>query len=206
MSSENQDWLSAASDNKALTKVQLDSLLGDAQLQQKLQRYHLIGSAMRSEVSSALPANFADNFMVQLADEPVYQLQSDRNLMQRIKAYVAVAANGSWLQPVAQGGIAAAVALIAVFGVQQYQQGEEYLTPQPLLQTQPIAGFATPVSLSQTTVTDRFAAQEQQAMLEQQKRLQAMLNAHRQQLRVMEQTQQAKQSATPHNGSEQNEQ
>ena len=90
--------------------------------------------------------------------------------------------------------MAAGVALIAVLGVQQYQQpGEVMLTPQPMLQTQPIAGFATPVSLSQTTVSDRFAEQEQQAMLEQQKRLQALLNAHRQQVRVMEQAQQAKQ-------------
>jgi len=40
-------------------------------------------------------------------------------------------------------------------------------------------------------VEDRFAEQEQQAMLEQQKRLQALLNAHRQQVRVMEQAQQA---------------
>ena len=80
------------------------------------------------------------------------------------------------------------------------------LNPQPLLQTQPIAGFATPVSLSQTTVSDRFAEKEQQAMLEQQKRLQALLNAHRQQVRVMEQAQQASHKTEANTGSEQNEQ
>ncbi|HEX5793845.1 MAG TPA: RseA family anti-sigma factor [Rheinheimera sp.] len=206
MSSENQDWLSAASDNKPLTKAQLDSLLSGAELQSTLERYHLIGATLRREAKSPLRADFADNLMAQLADEPVYKLQSDRSLLQRIRASVAGAANGRWLQPVAQGAVAAGVALMAVFGVQQYQQQpEDMLSPQPLLQTQPIAGFATPVSLSQTTVSDRFAEQEQQAMLEQQKRLQALLNAHRQQVRVMEQAQQASHKTEPSTGPEQNE-
>lgn len=207
MSSEHQDWLSAASDNKPLTKAQLDSLLSDAAQQSTLERYHVIGAAIRRENNSVLPADFAANVMAGLADEPVYKLQTDRSLLQRIKASVAVAANGRWMQPVAQGAIAAGVALMAVFGVQQYQQQpEDMLGPQPLLQTQPVAGFATPVSLSQTTVSDRFAEQEQQAMLEQQKRLQALLNAHRQQVRVMEQAQQASHNAEPNDRPEQNEQ
>ena len=194
MSVENQDWLSAASDNQPLSKAQLDSLLSSAQLQQTLERYQMLGAVLRHETQSPLPASFADDIAAALQNEPTYQLTDSQSLLSRIKNGVAQAANGRWLQPVAQGAVAAGVALIAVLGVQQYQQpGEEMLTPQPMLQTQPIAGFATPVSLSQTTVSDRFAEQEQQAMLEQQKRLQALLNAHRQQVRVMEQAQQAKQ-------------
>jgi sigma-E factor negative regulatory protein RseA len=208
MSSENQDWLSAASDNQPLTTAQLNSLLSDAELQHRLERYHLIGAAMRRESQSALPDGFADDLAAALADEPAYQLQSDRNLLQRIKASVAEAANGRWLQPMAQGAVAAGVALMAVVGVQQYQQSAnmDASTPLPILQTQPIAGFATPVSLSQTTVSDRFAEQEQQAMLEQQKRLQALLNAHRQQVRVMDQAQQASHKTETSNGPKQNEQ
>jgi len=202
MSSENQDWLSAASDNKSLSNTQLDSLLSDAELQHTLQRYHLIGAVMRREAKSPIQDNFADNFATMLDAEPVYKLQSNRGLLQRVKASVTQAANGRWLQPVAQGAVAAGVALMAVVGMQQYQQSsEDMLAPQPLLQTLPIAGFATPVSLSQTTVTDRFAEQEQQAMLEQQKRLQALLNAHRQQVRVMEQDQQANHKTDQSNGS-----
>lgn len=194
MSLENQDWLSAASDNQPLSKAQLDSLLSSAPLQQTLERYQMLGAVLRHETQSPLPASFADDFAAALENEPTYQLKSSQSLFSRIKSGMVQAANGRWLQPVAQGAVAAGVALIAVLGVQQYQQpGEEMLTPQPMLQTQPIAGFATPVSLSQTTVSDRFAEQEQQAMLEQQKRLQALLNAHRQQVRVMEQAQQAKQ-------------
>jgi sigma-E factor negative regulatory protein RseA len=204
MSSENQDWLSAASDNQSLSNAQLDSLLSQTQLQQKLESYHLIGAVMRREAKSPLPDNFAANVAAMLDAEPAYKLQSDRGLLQRIKAAAVIAANGRWLQPVAQGAVAASVALIAVVGMQQYQQSsDDMLSPQPLLQTQPIAGFATPVSLSQTTVSDRFAEQEQQAMLEQQKRLQALLNAHRQQVRVMEQDQQASHNPEDSSGPEQ---
>ena len=198
MSSEHQDWLSAASDNQPLNKAQLDSLLSTPELQQQLDRYHKIGAAMRKEQPSMLPESFASDFAALLDNEPTYQLQTDRGLLQRVKQSVLVAANGRWLQPVAQGAIAAGVALMAVFGVQQYQQSPQMdaTTPLPVLQTRPVAGFATPVSLSQTTVEDRFAEQEQQAMLEHQKRLQALLNAHRQQVRVLEQQQQANHEAT----------
>ncbi|MGP9800305.1 sigma-E factor negative regulatory protein [Rheinheimera sp. NSM] len=203
MSSEHQDWLSAASDNQQLSAQQLDSLLQDTELQNKLERYHTIGAVLRREPQSALSVNFADDFADKLADEPQYRLQSNRGLVRRIKSGLSYAANGRWLQPVAQGAVAAGVALMAVFGMQQYQQSpqQESLSPLPLLQTQPVAGFATPVSLSQTTVEDRFAEQEQQAMLEQQKRLQALLNAHRQQVRVMEQAQQASHDTKDNNGS-----
>jgi len=198
MSLDNQDWLSAASDNQPLSKAQLDRLLAQPELQDKLERYHLIGAALRRENASPLATSFTDEFAALLADEPVYQLQSDRNLLQRVRAGLSQAANGRWMQPVAQGAVAAGVALLAVFGVQQYQQTGtvDALSPLPVLQTQPVAGFYTPVSLSQTTVENRFAEQEQQAMLEQQKRLQALLNAHRQQVRVMEQAQQASHSDT----------
>lgn len=198
MSLDNQDWLSAASDNQPLSKAQLDRLLAQPELKDKLERYHLIGAALRRENASPLAPSFTDEFAALLADEPAYQLQSDRNLLQRVRAGLSQAANGRWMQPVAQGAVAAGVALLAVFGVQQYQQTgtADALTPLPVLQTQPVAGFYTPVSLSQTTVENRFAEQEQQAMLEQQKRLQALLNAHRQQVRVMEQAQQASHSDT----------
>lgn len=194
MSSEHQQWLSAASDNQPLTKAQLDQLLADSELQRQLERYQLAGAVLRRE-KSPLNADFASDFASLLADEPEYHLSNDRNLLQRIRQGVAVAANGRWLQPVAQGAVAAGVAVLAVIGMQQYQQPQLDMTsPLPVLQTQPIGGFYTPVSLSQTTVEDRFAEQERQAMLEQQQRLQVLLNAHRQQVRVMEQSRQASQT------------
>ncbi|MBU2113963.1 MAG: anti-anti-sigma factor [Gammaproteobacteria bacterium] len=194
MSSEHQQWLSAASDNQPLTKAQLAQLLADNELQQQLDRYQLVGAVLRRE-KSPLNADFATDFASLLADEPEYHLNTSHNLAQRVRQFVLQAANGSWLQPVAQGAVAAGVAVLAVIGIQQYQQPQTDLaSPLPLLHTSPIAGFATPVSLSQTTVENRFAEQERQAMLEQQQRLQALLNAHRQQVRVMEQSRQANQT------------
>ena len=191
MSSENQEWLSAASDNQPLNAAQLDRLLTDSTLQQQLERYQLMGAVLRRE-QSPLTADFAADFAARLEDEQQFHLQSHRSLLRRLRQRFSEAANSRWLQPVAQGAVAAGVALLAVVGMQQYQQpAHESVSPLPVLQTAPIAGFATPVSLSQTTVEDRFAEQERQAMLEQQKRLQALLNAHRQQVRVMEQSRQA---------------
>ncbi|GAB2905213.1 sigma-E factor negative regulatory protein [Rheinheimera gaetbuli] len=194
MSSEHQQWLSAASDNQPLTKAQLDQLLADSELQRQLERYQLAGAVLRRE-TSPLNTDFASDFASLLADEPEYHLSNDRSFLKRIRLRVAVAANGRWLQPVAQGAVAAGVAVLAVIGMQQYQQPQLDMTsPLPVLHTQPIGGFYTPVSLSQTTVEDRFAEQERQAMLEQQQRLQVLLNAHRQQVRVMEQSRQASQT------------
>ncbi len=206
MSSENREWLSAASDNQPLNTQQLDNLLSDHGLQQQLDRYQLIGAVLRRE-QSPLQADFAADFAAKLADEPQFRLRTDRSLLMRLRQRATQAANGRWLQPVAQGAVAAGVAMLAVVSMQQYQQPQQdTMLPMPVLQTAPIAGFATPVSLSQTTVEDRFAEQDRQAMLEQQKRLQALLNAHRQQVRVMEQSRQASQSDDTDSSKQQHEQ
>ncbi|MAD74195.1 MAG: anti-anti-sigma factor [Rheinheimera sp.] len=189
MSSDNQDWLSAASDNRQLSNTELDLLLQQPELQQKLERYQLAAAVFRRENAAPLPTDFAADIAALLQDEPTYQLSHSRTLLQKVGAGLSAAANGSWLKPAAQGAVAASVALFAVLGVQQYQQpaGQDLMLPSPVLQTNPIGGFATPVSLSSTTVDSRFAEQEQQAMQEQQRRLQALLQAHRQQVRVTEQ-------------------
>lgn len=186
MSSEKYEWLSQAADNHHVTPEQLSTLLQQTELQQRLQRYQLVGAVLRNESDSVLPADFSDSFASLLAEEPVYQLQSQTGLLQKIKVSLRHAANSEWFKPAAHGAIAASVALLAVFGVQQYQQPLEHelAMPSPVLQTRPVAGFAIPVSLSQTSVDSRFEAQEQQAMQEQQRRLQALLQAHRQQVRL----------------------
>ena len=198
MSSEKSDWLSAASDNQAISPEQLDRLLQDAELQQSFARYHLIGAAIRNELPAQLDLQFADNFASLLDQEPAYQLESSP-VVHRQETPVSFwkklgeAANTGWFKTGLQGTVAASVALIAVLGVQQFQgtaQDADLNSPLPVLQTQPVAGFATPVSLSQTSVDSRFEQEQRQAMLEQQKRLQQLLQAHRQQIRVMDTAQQ----------------
>ena len=188
MSSEKQEWLSQAADNHALTAEQLSELLQQPDLQDTVQRYQLAGAVLRNEPESVLPLDFADQLSNMLEQEPTYQLQNSNSLLHKLKSGLLQAANAEWFKPAAHGAIAASVALVAVFGVQQYQQPleQQLSAPTALLQTRPIAGFATPVSLSQTSVENRFEAQEQQAIQEQQQRLQALLQAHRQQIRVSE--------------------
>lgn len=196
MSSEKQDWLSAASDNQGISAQQLDSLLQDPDLQQQWLRYQMIGNVIRNELPAQVDLQFADNFAVLLADEETYQLQPEPELQLatigvtsrwgRLKS----AANMPWMRTMLQGAIAASVAIVAVIGVQQSQQtADEALTsPLPVLQTRPIGGVATPVSLSQSTVDSRFAAQQQQMQLEQQRRLQELMQVRQQQIRLLEQT------------------
>ena len=58
MSSEKQDWLSAASDNQGISAQQLDSLLQDQDLQQQWLRYQMIGSVIRQELPDQIDIQF----------------------------------------------------------------------------------------------------------------------------------------------------
>ncbi|WP_333796251.1 sigma-E factor negative regulatory protein [Rheinheimera sp.] len=201
MSSEKQDWLSAASDNQGISAQQLDSLLQDPDLQQQWLRYQMIGNVIRNELPAQVDLQFADNFALLLENEEIHQLQPEPEL--QLAAVAATsrfgkfksAANMPWIKTMLQGAIAASVAIVAVVGVQQSQQSpDEALTsPLPVLQTRPIGGVATPVSLSQSSVDSRFAAQQQQLQLEQQRRLQELMQARQQQIRLLEQTAQQQQ-------------
>ncbi len=208
MSSEKQDWLSAASDNQGISAQQLDSLLQDPDLQQQWLRYQMIGTVIRQELPDQIDTDFGNRFELLLEQEETYQLQPEVQVqLQQVHVNsrwnrLKTSANKPWLKSVMQGAIAASVALVAVVGVQQNQQSpDDALTsPLPVLQTRPIGGVATPVSLSQTTVDSRFAVQEQQLKLEQQRRLQELMQARQQQIRLMEQTaaqRKSAQSATP---------
>jgi len=194
MSLEKPDWLSAASDNQAISSTELDSLLQDAELQQSFARYHLIGAAIRNELPAQVDLGFADKFAQALELETSYQL-STATTPHTVSFWqkMSEAANNGWIKMGMQGAVAAAVALVAVVGVQQFQHAgpdADLNTPLPVYQTQPVAGFATPVSLSQTSVDSRFEQEQRQLVLEQQKRLQQLLQAHHQQVRVMETAQQ----------------
>ncbi len=204
MSSEHQEWLSAASDNYSVSAEQLDSLLSDPQLQASWLRYQLAGSVIRQELAPQLDNEFADRFSAMLDLEDSHQLAVETAPVLQTVAATPIqpaqpAANQGWWKMLMQGAIAASVAIIAVIGVQQNQQTpDDALTaPLPVLQTSPIGGVAAPVSLSQTSVESRFTPQQQQQQLEQQRRLQELMQARQQQIRLMEQAaaQQAKDAA-----------
>jgi len=196
MSSEQLDWLSAASDNQGISAQQLDQLIASPELQNQWVRFQLAGAAIRDELPAALDLDFTDRFadlleqedahVLPIATVPVLaataQTKSAGNIFK-------TAANSGWFKTLMQGAIAAGVAVIAVVGVQNQQNpADDALTsPLPVLQTGPLGNVVAPVSLSQTTVQTQYNPQQQQLMLEQQRRLQELMQARQQQIRLMEQ-------------------
>ena len=83
-------------------------------------------------------------------------------------------------KPFGQVAIAASAAGLMVIGVQQNVAENDTLVPNPIVQTVPFGGIAEPVSLNYQQ-NDR--ASKQQAMVEQQRRFQALLQDHKQQLK-----------------------
>ncbi len=196
MSSEQQDWLSAASDNQGISAQQLDRLIATPELQAQWLRYQLAGAAIRDELPASLDIGFADRFADLLAQEDAHVLQPAAVPELAVQAtpvqsgnLLKKAANSSWFKTVLQGAIAAGVAVIAVVGVQTQQtsSADSLTSPLPVLQTGPIGNVVAPVSLSQTTVQTQYNPQQQQLMLEQQRRLQELMQARQQQIRLMEQ-------------------
>jgi len=196
MSSEQRDWLSAASDNQGISAQQLDQLIAEPELQAQWLRFQMAGAAIRDELPSALDLDFADRFASLLDKEDAHVLQVDA--VPVLAAATAAktsgnifksAANSGWFKTLMQGAIAAGVAVIAVVGVQNQQTNtDDALTsPLPVLQTGPMGNVVAPVSLSQTTVQTQYNPQQQQQMLEQQRRLQELMQARQQQIRLMEQ-------------------
>lgn len=199
MSSEHQEWLSAASDNQPISAVELDALLSDPQLQQTWLRYQVTGAVLREEPVAQWSSQFADDFALLLEQEPAHQLVVEpvAQLVTNSPVQVPVqqAANQSWWKWVMQGAMAAGVAVVAVLGVQQSAPDNNLTTPLPVLQTSPIGGVVAPVSLSQTSVQSAYSSQQTQSQLEQQRRLQELMQARQQQIRLMQQA--AAQKAAP---------
>lgn len=196
MSSEQLDWLSAASDNQGISAQQLDQLIATPELQDQLVRFQLAGAAIRNELPDSLDFDFTDRFAALLEQEDAHILQVDEvPVLTATTASPAsgnifkAAANSGWFKTLMQGAIAAGVAVIAVVGVQNQQNNaDDALTsPIPVLQTGPMGNVVAPVSLSQTTVQTQYNPQQQQQMLEQQRRLQELMQARQQQIRLMEQ-------------------
>lgn len=194
MSSEQKEWLSQASDNLSISAEQLDQLLSDPDAQATWLRYQAAGAAIRNELPAQASNQIADDFAAWLEQEPAHQLQAEPVVaapLSQVKVQqvaAPVAANQSWWKYLMQGAIAAGVALVAVVGVQtQLKSDDAASNPLPVLQTSPIGGVAAPVSLSQTSVENRVTPEQQQLLMEQQRRLQELMQAREQQIRLMEQ-------------------
>lgn len=155
-----------------------DEILNDSHLSATWQRYHLMGDIMRGETSDVINFDLSSTIASAIAEEPtILAPRANNNVVEKLKAKVV-----QFAKPFGQMAIAASAAGLMVMGVQQNSADSDVLLPATqVVKTMPFGGIAEPVSLNfqQTSRTS-----EKQAFIEQQRRFQALLSDHHQQVKL----------------------
>ncbi|RLV57918.1 anti-sigma factor [Parashewanella curva] len=174
-----QEWLSAAVDGD-IDEQAIKALSNDSYAQDKWCNYHLIGDAIRDELPDAIPLDLTAGIASALESEPELLVpQTPETKVTVEEPLVANAKVVPLFKQVGQYAIAASVAVMAVIGVQNYQQVEQENHPSPVLNTLPIMGSASPVSLQAEPSSNAVSAQEYNEQLqEQRRRINAYLQDH----------------------------
>lgn len=94
------------------TRRLADELVRSGEDRRRWERYHLIGDSLRGGMRRTAPSDFMDRIHSALADEPSLAVPQGP-------------AHSRWLKPVAGTGIAAAVAVMTLAGLQMAGQGPE---------------------------------------------------------------------------------
>jgi len=171
------ETVSSLVDNYRLTDVELDEVAKDNHLSETWERYHLIGDVMRDEVPTAFQLDLSNQISNAIAEEPtVLSPASSKPLLAVVKAKVI-----QFSKPFGQLAIAASAAGLMVLGVQQNVANTDTVMPSPVASTSPLAGFAAPVSYN-FQQPERLS--QKQAYIEQQRRFQALLSDHKQQIKL----------------------
>ncbi|WP_440874390.1 sigma-E factor negative regulatory protein [Thalassotalea sp. PLHSN55] len=186
MSESKFETVSSLVDNYQQNEAQLDEILKDEQLSETWDRYHLIGDVMRDEVPQTMQFDIAAQIADAIADEPTVLAPAPKaGFVETVKAKVV-----QFSKPVGQMAIAASAAGLMIFGVQQNVAENDVVTPNQIVQTNPLGGFAEPVSFNYQQTS---AASQKQSLAEQQRRFQALLSDHQQQVKLHAQMQAAAQ-------------
>lgn len=176
--SEKFEQLSAWVDGEAST-TRVEDVKADVQLQQKWQDYHLVGDTLRGDEVLLTDKSLLENIADALDDEPTILAPTAKSRTVPIWQNVVSLAKQS-----SQFAVAAGVAAVMILGVQNYNT----VATQPFM-TAPTSGpqgGLAPVSLTQsrTVQTPQQQLNERQALMEQRKRVNALLVDHRQQVRL----------------------
>jgi len=178
MSENKFETVSSVVDNYQATDELFEELLNDSHLSATWQRYHLMGDVMRGETAAVIDLDISSQIAAAIADEPtILAPRAGNTLAGKVKAKVV-----QFAKPFGQMAIAASAAGLMVMGVQQNSADNETLLPaSQVVKTMPFGGVAEPVSLNfqQTSRTS-----EKQAFVEQQRRFQALLSDHQQQIKL----------------------
>jgi sigma-E factor negative regulatory protein RseA len=167
--SEKQEALSALVDGEP-SKLALTDIYSDESLQQKWHAYHIIGDGIRGEGLGSVDVGLFDRIADAIEDEPTVlaPLSKRKTIKQNVI---------SLFKQSSQFAVAASVAAVMILGVQNYNQ--EQTQPFVTAPTSGPQGALSPVSLSQSRTV---ANPDRQAVVEQRKRINALLVDHKQQL------------------------
>ncbi|MFT5234800.1 MAG: sigma-E factor negative regulatory protein RseA [Shewanella sp.] len=176
-----QEWVSAAVDGEVDAQT-LAELTADKDSHEQWRDYHMIGDAMRGELPKTMNLDLSASIAAAIELEPAMvapvkvkidelQLAKKSNVIPMFKQF-------------GQYAIAASVALVAVIGVQNYSQDSAFdASPLPVLNTRPLVGSVTPVSLQTGPVQQNQGYSNIQVM-EQRQRINAYIQDHMLQQRL----------------------
>ncbi|MBC7001676.1 anti-sigma E factor [Photobacterium sp. BZF1] len=201
-----KEKISSLLDGEELDQGIINALAVDEDSQQTWRNFNLIGDVMRGEAPQNKEWDIAAKVALALEDEPAHtgQIQAEPASVVSIATAREARVEESqptpqqakrkmpaWLTQFGQVAVAASVSLAVIVGVQQYNGGEESLTTStgeaqlPVLETIPFAGTAEPVSLTRDSVrSNRHAGPSEEQVMEQRRRINAMLQDYELQLRL----------------------
>lgn len=189
MSESKFETISSMVDNYSVSdqksKQTIDDMLKDEHLAGTWQNYHLIGDVLRNEIPQSLQLDLSAQISAAIAEEPTVLAPSasKSKVSGGFKAKVI-----QLMKPVGQLAIAASAAGLMIVGVQQNSADtNEIITPTQIVQTTPLGGFANPVSFNYQQNAQSPQSQQQAALeqrIEQQRRFQALLSDHQQQIKL----------------------
>ncbi|MDB1124878.1 RseA family anti-sigma factor [Vibrio algarum] len=180
-----KELLSALMDGETVDEALIAELEQDVESQDTWKNYHLIGDVMRGEAPETANWNIAESVAAALDAEPAHSpivtplIESQPTPKQARRQLPA------WLTQIGQVGVAACVSLMVIVGVQQYggsDSSELASKPLSVLQTVPFAGSVEPVSLTRESIPQKQNNEAQ--LLQQRKRINAMLQDYELQLRL----------------------
>ncbi len=177
MSESKFETVSSLVDNYQQPNDVFDELLKDEKLSDTWDRYHLIGDVMREDVPEAINFDLSTQISDAIAQEVTILAPAKKaTFSENVKAKVV-----QFSKPFGQLAIAASAAGLMVLGVQQNVADTETVVPNQIVQTNPLGGVAEPVSFNyqQSSPTS-----QKEAFVEQQRRFQALLSDHHQQIKL----------------------
>jgi len=182
--SNNKENLSSFIDDQTLTNSELDALIAEAESAKDFERYHLIGDAIRDELSPELSLDFASKVSAAIALEPTIIAPSNKTT-ETVATKKAPNNVVSLVSRFGSYGIAASVAAVMVVSAIQLQSNQDVNQDIPVLQTIPTGGYASPVSLQvPRTTSDVELKMAQKERLELQHRMNAYVKDHMLQQRL----------------------